>query len=416
MNTPNSPHNIPAEQLQCFPDHFLDLTMVEEGLDDEDGDLEIPPPDEVPDARAARVEDEAVGDRSLHSMSGTTARDLQSQDSDDYELNPHLLLAYAPAAYQAAVNLVKRFDQHKPVLLQILKGIDRPDSSNATGFQQDIEALNDAMLQLGEDFQNSLVSADHVMETLFKQSLPHMTSKCWRVTELIQLLNLAVIVREVAGGSAETDKMAIKLYMLDAQFPSPFLQNINMLEDSPYIVGNSFLREETFEAALAIRLQSTVLQIHRSFGSEDFDPDKLIQEMFFALPGKAESLRAWDINGLGSGDLGLLPEFDAKMRRWIRRLIGAVKDDEEEIGDGSEEGMQILARNFPWTDFRATVLRWAKLRMEEIRSSIEDSGGIKKLMQQVRAELSKDARFDPEAAIPSPRSPAKKKAKHASTR
>jgi hypothetical protein len=232
----------------------------------------------------------------------------------------------------------------------------------------------------------------------------------------MQLLNLAIITRRVAGTPTETGEMADSLRRLDVQFPFAFLKNINMSEDSPHIVGNSYLRDETFEVALAIRLQTTVMEIQRDFDSEPFDVDAFIQSMFYAQPPKQDTLRAWDVNGLGSGDLGLLPEYDAKMRRYIRRLSSSVQDDAQDIADGSEEGMQILTRNFPWLDFRATVLRWAKLRMEEIMASIDSAGGIERLMDEVKAELSKDANFDPDADVPPPRSPAKQKERAVITR
>ncbi|KIW08006.1 uncharacterized protein PV09_00952 [Verruconis gallopava] len=392
----------------------IDLTTVEEESDNEDEDLDIPPPDEVADlgATAGDEDDDVVGERSLHSMSGTTAQDQLSEDEDE-NLNPHLLLAHSPAVYRAAIDLIKRFDQHKPILLQILKGIDRADSSTAISFRKDVEALQDAVEQLGEAFGHrlSLFSPDHVMERLFKQSLPHMTSECWRLTELIQLLNLAVISKELAGTPIETEVLAENLRQLDAQFPFPFIKDLNMSEDSPHVVGNSYLQTETFEVALAIRLQVTVMEIQLKFEADGFNATEFIQEMFYAVPGSHDNLRAWDVNGLGSGELGLLPEFEKKIRRRIKRLLNALEEDAHEIADGSDEGLQILTRNFPWTEFRAAVLRWAKLRMEEITSSIDGAGGIEKLMDDIRTELSKDNTFDANASVPSRRSPVKQKAK-----
>jgi hypothetical protein len=386
---------------------------VAEGSDDEDVDLEIPPPDGVPEVRATPGQDldDPVGDRSLHSMSGTTVRsDHQSEDGDE---DPHTLLTHGPAVYRAATDLIKIFNHRKPELLQLLNGIDEPNSSAEESFSEAVDILNDAVLQLGEAYGNgsNLIAPDHVMEALFKQSLPHMTSECWHVTELMQLLNLAIITRRVASTPTETADMAQGLRKLDVQFPIAFLKNLNMSDDSAHIVGNSYLRDETFEVALAIRVQTTVMEIQRGFNADDFDVGDFVQGMFFAIPGKQDNLRAWDVNGLGSGDLGLLPEYDVKMRRTIKHLLSCVEYDTQNVADGSEDGMQTLTRNFPWSEFRAIVLRWATLRTEEITSSINDAGGVEKLMDEVRAELSKDPSFNPDAVSLPPRSPAKQKAR-----
>jgi hypothetical protein len=388
-------------------DHVIDLTTVEEHSEDEEVFLDIPEPDDVPEVRGSQEDaedaEEAVGDQS-HAMSGTTARDQFSQDGDNYELSPYVLLAHAPAAYHAATDLIKRFDSHKPVLVQVLKGIDNPDSSNATGFRQDCEALHDALSQLGEEFTAQLLHADTVMESLFKQSLPNKLTPSWLITELIYLFNLAITAKSI-GEASDSDGLDDQIQKLDGLMPLPFLKDIDA-EDSPYIVGHSRLMDETFEASLAIRLQSVVLQIQQTFGEDGFDLDEVVNSTL-RMGGTDRNLRAWDVNALGDGNQGLLPEYHKKMERRIKRLHDAVREDELDIEEGSEDGLQLLAKNFPWTDFRVTTLRWAKLRMEEIVAAIEGTGGIKKLMEQVHAELSKDESFDTNYVLPQTRTPIK---------
>lgn len=379
-------------ELLChLTNRYLDLTAVQEEDDEDEIDvnLEIPAPDGEDEA-----EEDAVGDRSYQTMSGTTAHENDTQNTDGgYEIDAYDFLAYAPEAFRAATELLKRFDSHKPVLLQVLKGIDHPDSSNATGFQQDVEAFNEAVEQMGSVFRNSILAPESVMESLFKQSMPGMTSKCQRVVELQQLLNLAAIVREFVGLSEPAAETAGMLEMLDGQVPFPFLKDINMPEAAP-MVGNTYQQDATFHAALSIRLYSAVLQIQENFGGEDFNASKIVGDMFF-VPGSENTLRVWDVNAIGAGDLGLLPEFNTIMRLKIKRLLNAVEDDETEIGLGSEDGLKNVTANFPWIDFRVTVARWARLRMREIAESINGAGGIAKLIGEVKKALNKNADFDP---------------------
>jgi hypothetical protein len=383
-------------------------------------DLEIPPPDDIPEVRATLevdIDESAIGDRSLHSMSGTTVREQQSDAGDD-ELNPHALLTYGPTVYHTATNLIQRFDQHKPKLRQVLKGIDQPGSSTEVAFRKDVAAFQNAVLQLGEAFGGAvgLLNPDHVMEALFKQSRPSKASGSWRVTELMQLRNLAILVREVASTPIETDEMADKLSRLNVQFPLAFLDDFNMSEDSPAVMGNSYLQDDTFEVAFAIRLQTAVMEIQREFNSDGFDVGDFIHSSFYASAEDQDNLLAWDVNGLGSGDLGLLPSYANKMRAKIQLLISCVANDIQDIADGSEEGMQTLARNFPWSDFRVTLLRWAKLRMEEITASIDGANEVEGLMEEVRADLSRDDAFEPDGVASPPRSPTKQRVNVAAAR
>jgi hypothetical protein len=266
--------------------------------------------------------------------------------------------------------------------------------------------LHDALAPLGEEFASTILSADHVMASLFK-SAPNRTSPCWLLTELIHLFNLAITVKSIAQ-APDSLGMEDGIQKLDGMMPAPFLKDLTIAEDGPYIVGYSKLVDVTFDASLAIRLQSVVLQIQQNFENDDFDLEDLIRETL-RMGGTDNNLRAWDVNGLGDGNLGLLPEYHKKMERWIRRIQSAVRDDLLDIEDGSEEGLQILAKNFPWSDFRATVLRWAKLRMEEIVGAVKENGGPEQLMNELRHELSKDASFDPKYVLPQTRTPVKKR-------
>lgn len=406
----------PCEQhlrliFRLYLTFIVDLTNIPEADSDDDDykvNLELSPPDEVrSQPNEEQDEDGPAGDRSLHSMSGTTALDhhsLQGESQVEEELNPHALLAYTPRAYDAATKLINRFEASKPQLHRLLKFINQPGSENHVGFQQHVENLTQALLALGESFPTTVHNADAIMDELFKQSFPHGMSGCWRLTEVVHLLNLAVTVQAVASSPAE--EMMGQLATLDTQFPHPYLKDLNMTNESPTIVGNSFLMDETFEVALAIRIQCAVLRIRQDSTKEEYDANQIIQELFFMVDTQ-DTLRAWDQNGIGGGELGLLPEYNERMREEIEHLVREIRDDERDVADGEAEKVEL--ERFSWSKFQATFLRWAKLRMQEITESVGSSGGIKKLMQEIKTELAKDPTFDPNAAVPPPPSPAKRR-------
>ena len=406
-----------------------DLTNIPEADDDdsevEEPDFEIPPPDDMPELLQPEEEEEeeeeeedgeaAVGDRSLHSMSGTTALDRQSQAGEESQIDPispYPLLIYGASAYRAATALLTRFNVRASDLPRILEVVNDPDTLNGSEFEREINDLDEAILQLDPPFENGgLTSPEYTMQALFVPSSPNKTSECWYTEELIQLLNLAILVRQIATRSPE-DAVDM-LDRLDAQFPLPFIKDLQMQEDGAHIVGFSRLRDKTFQAALAIRLQSAVLKLKRDHEDEErgIDVDDTARESFFASED-TQTLRAWpQINGLGGGDLGLLPEFDSKMRRTIKRLIGAAQEDLEDIQDGSEDDLKVLEMNFPWDAFRTSFIEWAKLRVDEIVQSIEGIGGVNYLLQVLQTELEKGANFDLELVIAPTQSPDKGKKK-----
>ena len=333
-------------------------------------------------------------------MSGTTALDQQSEDeeySQDRPIDKYDLLAHAPAAYRAALAVIEHFD---------------PKSSDTSDFEEEIDALRDALAQLSNGFKRGVLSPDVVIDALF-ESKPGKTSKSWLVKELVNLLNIAVIFRHIV--TRDPNDSVELLDQLDAQFPLPFLEDLYMENDKQYRVVFSSLQEQTFDVALATRLQSAVLKIKESYALGE-SSDDVMQDTFFASKDR-QTLRAWqDINGLGGGDTGLLPEYNALMRKWIKRLDIAIQQGYEDIDDGSKTELELAGEKFTWSYFQDTFVNWSKQRAHEIVRTMYDNGGIKGLLEAARTEFEKDEDFNPDAVIDVPRSPAKAQRKNASAR
>lgn len=352
----------------------IDLTAVPEEEDEEEEieepDLNLPDPD--------------IND---HDISGTTALSNSSDDEDD--IDPRNLLEHGEEVYLAAVALLKLLDQHRPRMEAIAKAIDNLNSAMHKRFAKNYDHLKIALEKLGDEFKGVL-NPQEIMEQLFgSRSLPPRTSPCWHVLEFVQLLNLANISYWVATASPDSVGTADRLAQLSDIFPQPFLANINGPGDSGKLLGNSSYEHETFDIALDLRLHATAMRIVQQYGEEDFDVDACIHDKFFSSPQGAAipTFKHWDINTMGGGDSGMTAQYEQKIKNKVERLRILAHETEE------GEGLDALRTVFPWSKFRTNMLRWSKLRLEELTGSIDASGGITVLMTEWSMELAKNPSY-----------------------
>jgi hypothetical protein len=158
-----------------------------------------------------------------------------------------------------------------------------------------------------------------------------------------------------------------------------------------WAVGNSVLLDETFDFALAIRTQVAVIAIIQRHNQADFDAQRFIQDVFYATPEENpsdnETLRAWDVNGLGSGNTGLLPEFDIKMQERIALIKQCFTEDSQAYEAGEYANMQRLQTQFPWSDFCVQTLQWIHRRKRELDTRIQEHGGVHNIMGTLKLTL-----------------------------
>jgi hypothetical protein len=133
----------------------------------------------------------------------------------------------------------------------------------------------------------------------------------------------------------------------------------------------------------------------KQFGQDDFNPVDIIDEVFWApltSGGHSKStVRAWDLDGLGSGQTGLLPAYEKVFRDCISTVRSKAINDMQAAEAGEYDIMQELTSEFSWTDFCVTVLEWIHERKQELDSKIMRLGGASTILDTVKHEIGVDA-------------------------
>lgn len=333
------------------------------------------------------------------SISGTTARSTVS--SEDEEAEPEserLLLEIAPDLCNAAARLIKVLtipnSRTKTTSIEdILREIKKPASITAKALwtlQQNFDTL---FQQFGK--KDRFLAPQRIVEALFEpHSPPALDSKSWGVTELMYSANLAYLGKWVANAQRSDPQIVQFLEALDEICPQQFLASL--MEGLTF--GDSELQDEAFEFVLAVRAQLAVTRLMYQIAENELDPERIkqsIRSVFYAPLESGgyseETLRAWNLTGLGAGETGLLPEYDQEIRKTIIAIETGAALDVMAITAGESQFMQTLASEFSWSAFRLKVLSWIHERKQELDSKILRLGGATTILDTVKQEIGLEA-------------------------
>lgn len=323
------------------------------------------------------------------SISGTTARSTASSEDEP----ERFLLEIAPDLCNAAARMLKVLTvpnaRAKTTNIEdILREVKNPASMTA----KQLWTLGQNFDVLFKHFGDDLLDPQKIIKAMFEpHSLPPLDSIAWGLTELINSANLAYLGNWIASVQRDDPEVFEFLQALDDVCPLPFLSSL--VEGTSF--GDSDLQDETFDFVLAVRTQVAVTAMLQQSDEDGFNPTEIIQSVFFAPLASGghskETLRAWNLNGIGSGPTGLLPEYDSE----LRKRIAAIKDyaiiDLEATRAGEEEIMQTLALEFSWSDFCVTALEWIHERKQELDAKIMRLGGASTILDTVKHEIGVDA-------------------------
>jgi hypothetical protein len=363
---------------------------VEEDQLSEEGGLEsIPhtedattPPRNLP--RGTPSPGAISGTTAISSLAASEARVL-----DPDTMIPNLLALYNTAGELLRVSVPAHASAAR--LGDLLQEIKKPGAASARRLHQS----ENAFAGYKEDFGDlsGYIDPQGVMKAVFEQSLPPRDSQSWRVIEILQAANLAWLARWIISAERDNSRTWDQLRKLDNNFPLDFLSSIYQssqnMESASWMSGCSSLQEETFNLALEIRTQVAVLALTLQHQRDDFDSEHVLRNVFYSLdPSENETLNAWDVNGLGSGNLGLLPEFDQAMQQRISVIRRSFLEDSRALSSGASTELQILEAQFSWSNFSVKTLEWIRRRNAELTTSIEKHGGVDSIVASLKQELS----------------------------
>ncbi|KAL8863508.1 MAG: hypothetical protein Q9178_000189 [Gyalolechia marmorata] len=195
----------------------------------------------------------------------------------------------------------------------------------------------------------------------------------WRMDPVLYKANLTAMVR---GMMAQTnDNFEKSIEALDTEFPRPFLQRFvdkTSVEDT---ADGSTLLEDTFDLALDIRTRSYILHAKRLVDMPKFDPDSLLQQIFYQ---DTKVLNGWNVTGIRSEDL----VENRKLRNtFINRL-----DQLRQTFSSPDIDLDSLEQRLSHNRLLASLVRWSQLRLTEIAlqlERVEGADGIADAMETV---------------------------------
>ena len=199
----------------------------------------------------------------------------------------------------------------------------------------------------------------------------------WRPDAIFYKANIAQLMASLFAISAQSIRPWAE--KMERDFPVPFLSHLSAFHQQVEPPGVSYLLEETLEAAFNIRMQLFISLLRQHYKEDNFDPDVLLSNVFYASPN---SIKGWDTDGLRS------EELTGRHRKMIARRLDAIQGifNEQEVLD-----VESLISEYPWSECVRHLMRWAESRKEEVEAQLVMVGGIGRVRTALTAEINRRA-------------------------
>ncbi|KAL3426069.1 hypothetical protein PVAG01_02860 [Phlyctema vagabunda] len=203
-----------------------------------------------------------------------------------------------------------------------------------------------------------------IMTKLFGSKGPGLNTS--RPDAIIYAANLAFLTKGVFVLKPEREDAYRDLQLIEDVFPTAFLSEFS----SNAHFGSSALRKDSFQFGLELRTQIAIAVLQQWRESPDFDPSKLLSEIFY----ESSSNQVRGMAGFSSDD-----HEDRISTRY--QIIESTFSTAKEEGTQSEPvDFETLEAEFPWTAFVTVVATWARKRYLEITKSISQQGEVQDIV------------------------------------
>ena len=195
----------------------------------------------------------------------------------------------------------------------------------------------------------------------------------WRPDAIFYKANIAHLMATLLALPAQS--MRPWAAKMERDFPAPFLSHLSKSQQQVEVPGVSYLLEETLEAAFNIRMQLFFSLLKQHYKEDNFDPDVLLSDVFYASP---QSIKGWDIDGLRS------KELTRQHQKMITERLGAIQEifNEQEVVN-----VKSLTSLYPWSQCVNYLMRWADTRKEELEAQLLLGGGSERIYSALAAEI-----------------------------
>lgn len=198
---------------------------------------------------------------------------------------------------------------------------------------------------------------------------------------ILQAANLATLMRHLLV--LQREMMVTDEYLQDLAytFPQSFVSQFK-----GHAKHGSALSWESFEQALEIRTQFIITDLFHTKNSNGWNPDSLLANFFFGDQNTTTSEDAFTkLYKTGrvfmQNGITISKAQEKTIRTRVMQIRQAFRHDARAIKDGDLVDFDYLEEEFPWNSFVAGLAQWARLRADEIESSIAAQGGFDAIMK-----------------------------------
>ncbi|RAH84750.1 hypothetical protein BO86DRAFT_454249 [Aspergillus japonicus CBS 114.51] len=299
-------------------------------------------------------------------ISGTTI--LPSEP--DLDLDPGKMIEVFPKLWDAAEDMLE-FSVPSPFeLLEFTKLLQKlNDSQSLESWRLARQTSN--LRQEAKYFGSQPYIDVELVDDIFRSSATvaeklHEIEGQWDPAPALQKANCARFVLEVLlcePESTSSVKQAIRI--LDSIFPLPFTTRL-VPAGQKRSAGDSSLEKETFDLALELRTQYTIMQLEeKSQHDPDFEPSRVLEEGFCIELANEEGLvlRGFETEALRGPNGEIPPGLEAEVAyRYQEMEALCLVEDTIDI-----EG---LKKNYGWRKFVLRAAQWVCKRTDEINADM----------------------------------------------
>ncbi|KAI4254802.1 MAG: hypothetical protein LQ352_002897 [Teloschistes flavicans] len=240
---------------------------------------------------------------------------------------------------------------------------------------------------LRKDYGDSkYIPAEAIVKALpDKPSYAHDSLSSWRVDPVLYKANLVELV--MASVSQPDGDFENSMTELDQVYPRPFL---HQFVDAPNVgrsPDSSALRMDTFHLALDIRTYSFVESAKRSRDGPDFDPDELLQRLFYR---SSNTLSGWDVAGIRSDNYRQNPRLKNDILHRLDQIRGTFL-----AGEGYHIDVGSLERQFSRAWLTTRLIHWCRLRFQEIETQLKALEGVSGIVHALESRTTGDEKLSP---------------------
>lgn len=375
---------------------MLDLTVVEEV----DTQVEL---DDAPGTPARTSLENASLFRSpgaASEMSGTTAITSFSMVEAEF-LEPKYVLKHLHKLCDSAQEFLEHLAPAHGTMEDDYRNIQeilKPDSDYTEEYRDFNDELN-VHLKHYKSEEHSYIHVRAVHRALFDGSGAAATGS--GLDLILYLGNILIFAKQMIHSERHEKEMWDALRQLDNSFPSQFMHS---LEEGIELTtaGESATLKQTLDLALELRTQLAILVLERSSTGSNFDPDEVIQDVFYrSEPSQgtnASIIRGWNIAALGGEDSALPIQFERSVVDRINIIRAFFPLDDEALERGDVVDLEGLGNNFPWEATILRLLEWIRCRHKELSTTINEVGGATAILRNVKEHIE-----NPQITIEQPR-------------